>query len=254
VSENNTPVGVVRGCPHAIIQVSQDKFRSMQLAQSSLVTRRRNVPPARGSRWGPKQRRAYQRLLSGLNLAAARNQVVRIITLTTVPGPGYQGLRHPWQALRKRIERRFKAKVNYWRLRTNEGARGVLHILYVGPWIPQSWLSRAWRDLVGAPIVYIQMLKKRRGSRRIANYMISNYMMHHQFMRQSWSWGWVFRGFVGAWKQVLRISPTLVDAIITWNRQIRTGDPEHYLKVLFGDAWVQTRLKKRLGSLVDVVI
>ncbi|MBA7676310.1 hypothetical protein ES703_84551 [subsurface metagenome] len=226
----------------------------MQLAQSSLVTRRRNVPTARGSRWGPKQRRAYQRLLSGLNLAAARNKVVRILTLTTVPGPGYQDLRHPWQALRKRIERRFHAKVDYWRLRTNEGARGVLHILYVGPWIPQSWLSRAWRDLVGAPIVYIQMLKKRRGSRRIANYMISNYMTHHEFMRQSWSWGWVFRGFVGAWKQVLRISSTLGDAIITWNRQIRTGDPEHYLKVLFGDAWVQTRLKKRLGSLTDVVI
>lgn len=229
-------------------------------AQSSLVTRRRNVPPTgtapggSSSRWGAKQRRAYQRLLSGLNLAASRNQVVRILTLTTVPGPGYQDLRHPWQALRKRIERKYHAKVNYWRLRTNEGARGVLHILYVGPWIPQSWLSRAWYQLVGAPIVYIQMLKKRQGSKRIANYMISNYMMHHEFMRQSWSWGWVFRGFVGAWKQVLRIYPSLADAIIAWNRVIRTGDPEWYLKVLFGTAWVQTRLKKRLGSLNDRVI
>jgi len=232
----------------------------MRLASSSLVTRRRNVPPAgtdpggSSSRWGSKQRRAYQRLLSGLNLAAARNQVVRIITLTTVPGPGYCDLKNPWQALRKRIERKFKTKVNYWRLRTNEGARGVLHILYVGPWIPQSWLSWNWKNLVGAPIVYIQQLKKRRGSRRIANYMISNYMTHHQFMRQSWSWGWVFRGFVGAWKQVLRLSPSLADAIITWNRQIRTGDPEYYLKVLFGTAWLQTRLKKRLGSLNDTVI
>lgn len=215
------------------------------------------MPPDRSSssgRWGPKQRRAYQRLLSGLNLAVARNQVVRILTLTTVPGPGYQDLRHPWQALRKRIERKFHAKVDYWRLRTNEGARGVLHILYVGPWIPQSWLSWNWRDLVGAPVVYIQMLKKRRGSRRIANYMISNYMTHHHFMRQSWSWGWVFRGFVGAWKQVLRLSPTLADAIIVWNRQIRTGDPEKWLRVWLGSYYCQTRLKKRLGSLNDRVI
>lgn len=227
------------------------------LRPSSLVTRRGNVPPAHASgtsRWGPKQRRAYQRLLSGLHLAASRNQVVRIITLTTVPGTGYQDLKHTWQTLRKRIERTFHAKVNYWKLRTNEGARGVIHLLYVGPWVPQSWLSWNWKSLVGAPVVYIQMLKKRRGSRRIANYMISNYMMHHEFMRQSWSWGWVFRGFVGAWKQVLSKSPSLGDAIIAWNRILGTGSPEWFLKVFMGTAWLQTRLKKRVGSLTDVVI
>lgn len=224
----------------------------MSLAQSSLVRLPRNVPPtgsspggsSRGS-WGPKQCRAYQRLLSGLQHHQAQRSRIRILTLTSVPGTSWRRLNSWFQALRKRIERKY-AKMHYWKLRSFEGpGAGVLHVLYAGPWIPQSWLSRAWRSITGARIVYIQELKSRSGSKRIARYMISNYMMHHEIFRQSWSWSWLFRGFVGYWNRVKGKTSCLGDAIAVWSRIVRRQDPEKWLRIWLGSYYCQTRLKKR---------
>jgi len=222
--------------------------------QSSLVPNAQNLPPARGSSWGPKHSRAYQRLLSGLGHHLQQRNQVRILTLTSVPGTSWRGLNGWFQALRKRIARKF-GHMEYWKLRAYEGpGAGVLHILYVGPWIPQAWASRVWEEITGAYIVYIQQLKARSGKKRIARYMVSNYMMHHDVFRQSWSWGWLFRGFVGYWNRVKKSTPCLLDAITVWNRMIRNSEPKKMLDMWFGDYYLQTRLKKRLGSLNDRVI
>jgi len=53
---------------------------------------------------------------------------------------------------------------------------------------------RNWNEIHGAKIVDI---RKVRGEKRIARYLISNYLVNQTFVRMSWSWGWVFRGFVG---------------------------------------------------------
>ncbi|MBA7676307.1 hypothetical protein ES703_84548 [subsurface metagenome] len=233
----------------------------MQLAQSSLVTDAQNLPSLSMlkvggdvPRWGPKHSRAYQRLLSGLGHHLQQGHRVRILTLTSIPGTSWRDLNGWFQALRKRVDRKFGA-MEYWKLRAYEGpGAGVLHILYVGPWIPQSWVSRVWKELTGAYIVYIQELKARSGKKRIARYMISNYMMHHDVFRQSWSWGWLFRGFVGYWDRVKKGTPCLLDAITVWNSMIRNSDPKKMLDMWLGEYYLQTRLKKRLGSLVDVVI
>jgi len=198
--------------------------------RSSLVSNEHNVPdlppiPV----WGPRQRRTYQRLLSGLTRARKRGDGLRILTLTSSPAsPGAPGDRHSltsnFQVLRKRILKKFGLKIDYFRLRTNEGPDGVLHVIYKGGYIPQSWLSRMWEELHKAPIVYIQRL--RGPSRRIANYLISNYMSsHHGFTRLSWSWGWVFRGFVKTWKSVLDDSANLLEGIRRWNILMGMRDP-----------------------------
>ena len=240
--------------------------------QSLLVNRSQNLPsrlvtsgaghvsdhtnrdsPGAGS-WSSKQRRSYQRLLSGLRHHQARGEIVRILTLTSVPGTSWRDLNSRFQVLRKRITRKY-GKLDYWKLRTYEGpGAGVLHVIYVGPWIPHSWISRVWGEIHGAPIVYIQQLKKRYGSKRIARYMITNYMQHHEVSRQSWSWGWLFRGFVGYWHRIVRRSPCLYDAIGTWTRILVKEDPLKWCKIWLGSYYCQTRLKKRLGSLADVVI
>lgn len=229
--------------------------------QSSLVPNAQNVPLGHGSSWGPKHSRAYQRLLSGLGHHLQQGHRVRILTLTSIPGTSWRDLNGWFQAFRKRATRKFKgvqatmSSFEYWKLRAYEGpGAGVLHILYVGPWIPQAWASRVWKELTGAYIVYIQELKARSGKKRIARYMISNYMMHHDVFRQSWSWGWLFRGFVGYWNRVKRGTPCLLDAITVWNRMIRNSDPKKMLDMWLGEYYLQTRLKKRLGSLADVVI
>lgn len=199
-----------------------------------------------------KTGRAYQRILSGLNHHLSQGHRVRILTLTSAAGSReWSTLNHHWQTLRKRIHHEFKQLPEYWRLRTFEGqGAGVLHILYVGSYIPHSWLSSNWADIHGAPIVYIQELKARRGSKRIASYMISNYMGHHEVSRQSWSWGWVFRGFVGYWKEAIRLFG-FYETISKWRYIMKHSDPKKRLDILFGTYYLQTRLKPRYGYMHD---
>lgn len=147
--------------------------------------------------WSRKKKRAFHRLVSGFTRAHARGDRLRFMTLTTAVGGSVRLLRRHFQTLRKRIEHHFHFKVQYWSIRTNEG-NGVLHIVFKGGFIPQKWLSDAWNSIHGAKIVDIRVLK---GSpKRLAGYLISNYLLKQSYERMSWSWDWVFRGFVGLWR------------------------------------------------------
>lgn len=166
-----------------------------------------------------KQRRSLQRLISGFTRAHARGDRLRFLTLTSAPGGSVVLLRRHFQVLRKRIEHAFGFLPQYWSLRTNEGY-GVLHIVFKGGFIPQSWLSDAWRSIHGASIVDIRVL---RGSpRRLASYLVANYLCRQSFERMSWSWSWVFRGFCGVWRS--RFSSWYKSApgacLRAWNRLI----------------------------------
>jgi len=189
--------------------------------------------------WSAKQKRTYQRLLSGIKRSQNAGKRVRVITLTssleadTSPWGG-RILAKRWQVLRKRIQKQY-GKLEYFRLRTDEG-NGVLHIVYRGPYIPHSFLKRNWTEIHGASIVFIQALYGK--SKRMAGYLASHYMAgHRSFMRQSWSWGWVFRGFVKVWYRVRASSPDLYSAIIEWDALLRTRNPRNY--------WREHRHKKR---------
>ena len=205
---------------------------------SSLVRDRQNVP------WGPRQRRIYQRVLSGLNRARALGSRLRILTLTSSP-ESMQGiaLSKNWQVLRKRIERRFGCTLEYYRLRTLEG-HGVLHIIYRGPYISQRWLSNAWNNVHKAKIVYIQALRGK--SKPMARYLVGRYLGGHDyFSRGSWSWGWVFRGFVSVWKRVVGSSVDMSTAIRSWNILMRVRNPLEY--------WKSHRKTKKWGISVSLL-
>lgn len=203
---------------------------------SSLVSSKRNVP------WNKRQRRSYQRVLSGITRSQAQGKRLRIITLTSSPAslegvhPFDEGLilSRRWQTLRKRIQRKFMCRLEYFRMRTNEG-NGVLHIVYRGPYIPQSWLSRQWEEIHRASVVYIQALY---GRKRLAKYLVSSYLGgHHSFTRSSWSWNWVFRGFVRTWHMVLGDSDNFLIGLNKWNILLRVRDPKNY--------YLENRKKKR---------
>lgn len=196
-----------------------------------------SAPHGRRS-WTKKQRRTYQRLLSGIIRANNERRRLRVITLTS--SPEKRSKQHEmgkaWQVLRKRICRYFGVSLDYFRLRTSEG-NGVLHIVYKGCFIPQTWLKNAWNEIWESPIVFIQALH---GEKRLAKYLISHYMARHDdrdepgsprgtlFVRQSWSWGWVCRGFVHLWRRVLKSSVDMQTAICTWNVLLRTRYPRAY--------------------------
>jgi hypothetical protein len=61
----------------------------------------------------------------------------------------------------------------------------------------------------------------------------------------SWSWGWVFRGFCGAWRYFWKKGPTMYDVIYGWNRLMRRDNPLFYYKMMRGLLYEQTLLKKR---------
>ncbi|MBA7708539.1 hypothetical protein ES703_117441 [subsurface metagenome] len=210
----------------------------------------------RTSSWSPKARRWFQRMLSGVTHHEANRRRIRVITLTTSPRARALGadLNADFQVLRKRIMRRWPgAGFNYWKLRTSEG-NGVLHVLYVGPWIPQSWLSQNWDEVHNSPVVWIQEFKRRR--KRLVSYLLSHYLPAHGdrglYTRMSWSWGWVFRGFASAWAYVWKHGDTMYDAIFEWNKLMRRKDPHYYYKMKRGLLYEQTVLKKRgiMGTVV----
>jgi len=189
--------------------------------------------------WTPKQKRTYQRLLSGIKRAQNASKRLRVVTLTSAPNAdtspwGGKRLSKDWQVLRKRIQKQY-GRLEYFRLRTSEGF-GVLHIVYRGPYIPHSFLKRNWEDIHGAKIVFIQALYGK--SKRIAGYLASHYLAgHRRFMRQSWSWGWVFRGFVKVWYRIRSQSPDLYTAVNAWSILLRTRNPALY--------WQENKRKKR---------
>jgi hypothetical protein len=148
--------------------------------------------------------------------------------------------------LRKRIMRKWSMKMEYWKLRTSEG-RGVLHIIYSGPYIPQRWLSRNWAEIHNSPIVYIQKMRFKK--KRLVNYLMKHYLPAHDvgglYTRMSWSWGWVFRGFCGAWKWFWKRGPNRYEVLIEWNKLMRRANPLWYYKNMRGLLYEQTLLKKR---------
>jgi hypothetical protein len=113
-----------------------------------------------------------------------------------------------------RIKRKY-GEFEYIKIRTDEG-NGVVHILYAGCFIPQPWLSRMWNEIHQSPIVDIRSASRIKG---LGRYVVSQYLSDQRcsFLRYSWSWGWVYRGFVKIWRKVCICSG---NPIFLWNRHL----------------------------------
>lgn len=148
--------------------------------------------------WNVKQKRCYQRIMSGILFNNSLGRVLRFLTFTTSKESDTD-LQADFRVIKMRIKRRYGA-FEYIRIRTNEG-NGVLHILYVGTYIPQTWLSRNWKEIHNSPIVDIRSATRTKG---LGRYIVSQYLSDQRcsFLRYSWSWGFVYRGFVGNWKMI----------------------------------------------------
>jgi hypothetical protein len=191
---------------------------------TSLDPRLQNSPP-KPRIWTPKQKRAYHRLLSGIKRGEAFGERIRFMTLTSAPGSERKRLNKDFAILVKRIRRRF-GRFEYWKIRTNEG-HGVIHVVFKGPYLPQRWLSDQWLEIHGAPIVDIRQF--RFGSRRLARYLVGNYLCKQTFERMSWSWNWVFWGFVSVWRKLIE-ELGYPKALEYWNWILSLKDPPPLLK------------------------
>ena len=165
--------------------------------------------------WSTKQRRCFQRIMSGLNYCRVRGYRVRFLTLTS-SREAKRNIQTDFRVLKERIKRAF-GKFEYLKVRTNEGY-GVLHILYAGVYIPQSWLSKVWGEIHQSTIVDIRGVDR---IKKLGSYVVSQYLSTQRcsFIRYSWSWGWVYKGFVKLWYKVTR-EYRFKDAIRIWNSHL----------------------------------
>lgn len=203
--------------------------------------------------WNNKQKRAFQRVISGMQMAEIQNRRIRFMTLTS-SNVAYDSLNDDFRVLKARIKRLTPAKLlrdgyissrqlhnlylnkplneplifEYFKVQTNEG-NGVLHIVYKGDYIPQVWLSENWMDIHNAWDVNIKEIKY--DIKRTAMYVISQYVSNQDasFVRSSWSQGWCFHGFVAKWK---------------WLKQWFSGDQlyDNWRRILREQAYPQSTL------------
>lgn len=181
-----------------------------------------------------KRRRLYQRIKSGLSWH--HGERLKFITLTSPEMPN-RALGDAWRALHERIRRSTRLKMHfrgaplhvyrdrpllglidfdYIKVETREGL-GVLHILYFGDYIPVRWLQEVWNEVRGAWNVNIQQTRAQVGNtRRLASYILGQYITGQDaLVRQSWGRGWVFQGFVGTWRALIKAAGFPV-ALLTW--------------------------------------
>jgi hypothetical protein len=190
--------------------------------------------------WGRKENRLFHRSMSGLEFASAHGESVLSLMLSGGSDDTEDRLSADFQVLRKSIARHWGILVQYFRVRArNESSsrnRGHplahLHILMKGAsWIPQDWISAEWERIHGAPVVFIRkVLGGFDDRRKVASY-VAGYMGHHPFSRMSWSWGWVFKGFVGFYREhFLSVFSDVKARVRAWN-QFLWSIPLHFLSV-----------------------
>jgi len=163
--------------------------------------------------WSKKQKRCFHRICSGLTYHLALGRRIRFITLTSSK-ESPSNIQRSFHILKYRLKRKY-GKFEYIKVRTNEGY-GVLHILYIGAFIPHSVLQGMWYDIHHAWDVDIRHLYG--SAKDAARYVVSQYLSNQRcsFIRYSWSWGWLFKGFVKFWhKLILYFSKEM--AIKKWN-------------------------------------
>ncbi len=169
--------------------------------------------------WGPKEKRIFQRIISGFHFRKSGERL-RMMTLTTA----VEGQRHllapHFSALVMRIKRKYK-RFEYVKVNTSEGF-GVMHVVFDGTYIPQRWLSEAWYDIHGSRVVDIRSVYRRKG-KSLTSYLVSH-LSTQPYARMSWSWGWVYRGFVKRWYLLRRHYKNR--AVAFWKRHLR-GEEIH---------------------------
>ena len=141
------------------------------------------------------------------------------LTLTSSRERGYGFLKRDWIVLLKRCHE-FFGQFDYCMIKTFEG-NGVIHLLFHS-WGCQSlrldalhsWFSLNWAEIHKAPVVWIC---KTYGEKRLAGYLTQYLASQKGETRMSWSWGWVYRGFVHDWQEVKRSSENIEKAIQIWD-------------------------------------
>jgi len=150
--------------------------------------------------WSRQQKRCYQRVLTFLYYNESKSRRMAFVTLTSSPESRRELLMVHFQILRKRLRRR-GIVFEYFNVKTSEGY-GVLHLLFAFTsrkwYIDQKWLSRAWKEIHKAKLVFITKYRYKT-AKKLSRYFVGQYVSGQSgFDRYSWSRK-ELSGFVKCW-------------------------------------------------------
>ena len=185
-------------------------------------------------------KRCYHRVISGLE----KDSRCRFVTLTS----SLTSKNFIQQDLRRLIMRLKRKGVLTDYIRVIESTKSGLqhvHMIYRGQYIPQPVLSALWSEIHQAPVVDIRSVKPSRHHLRGAAAELAKYMAKESCHRYSWSWGWVYKGFVKTWmqakslfRQILRYRPIpggFLRFLDLWHIHLRGRSPPSHLLTFLSD-------------------
>jgi hypothetical protein len=187
-------------------------------------------------KWDRKQKRTFQRILTGLTMGKHQHKRFRFLTLTTSDVQkqsenfGKGSMNKSFRMLKSRIlhltplylilhgyitagqKRSFypnkplnqPMQFAYFKVETDEG-NGVLHTTYKGDFLPHTWLVDNWTDIHNSWDVNIKEINTK-DTKGAAAYVVSQYLSSQKaaYIRSSWSWTWAFKGFATRWKNLVK--------------------------------------------------
>lgn len=159
------------------------------------------------TRWLTKQqRKAYQRIASGIYYRSAMGWRLRFLTLTLKEG-SKNDIHECFRVLKERIRRKFKSGFEYFAVKIQE-ARPHMHLVYFGSFMVQRWLRDAWHEITGDSfVVDIRSTKEAvYDAQRLAGYCIGQYVTCNQegTIRFSKSDNWLPKNWLTVWKRLLK--------------------------------------------------
>ena len=153
--------------------------------------------------WSCKEKRCFHRISSGCKIAAYQKKRLRCITLTSSNVANTENdISRDVDVLIKRIRRKYP-DFEYLKINVLKDGRWHVHMLYKGSFMSFRWLKYQWSVIHHSPIVYITEMD---GSYGLVNYFARQYLASQdgEFTYMSYSQGWIFKGCVRVWKEVLR--------------------------------------------------
>lgn len=189
-----------------------------------------------------KKRRAYGRCISGITRSIAlgygivrrskwsvlRTRVPCLIFITlTSTDESIGSISVAWSSLLKRIRRKWQ-KFEYFKIRTDEGRKGVLHIIARNSeFIAKDWLTRNWSATFQATVTWSTQCY---GKKRWLMSYLMGYLKHHESFRYGFSARWICARFkakfslIFSWKNPSPMS----EKVACWENYLSKLPPDVY--------------------------
>jgi hypothetical protein len=137
---------------------------------------------------------------------------------------------------------------DYLYVLTSEGSHGVLHVLFFGDYLNESWLKDSWESITGgARQLFIENIDVvGDGVATVSRYIVNQNKIftyvsgQSMYVRHAYSGGWIYRGWRSDFERL---------RFIYWRREYY---PKFDFSVSFWDCWFNWLTRKSMPQYVSM--